>query len=63
MTLSISHPTPGTRLGAGQCPGIDRRGHGLTMSVIHDAGCCQEWEAGQAAAPARAQAFRHAAAR
>ena len=63
MTLSISRPEPGARLGADQCPGVDQRGHGLTMAVIHDAGCCQEWETGQAATPARAESFRQAAAR
>ena len=63
MTLSISHPEPGARLGADQCPGTDQRGHGLTMTVIHDAGCCQEWETGQASTPARAESFRQAAAR
>jgi hypothetical protein len=63
MTLSISHHQPGVRLGADECPGIDECGHGLTMTVIHDAGCCQEWEAGRASAPARAESFRQAAAR
>ena len=61
MTLSISHPEPGARLGADQCPGVDQQGHGLTMTVIHDAGCCREWETGQAATPARAESFRQAA--
>ena len=55
MTLSVSHPEPGARLGADQCPGIGERGHGLTMAVIHDAGCCHEWETGQAATPDRAE--------
>ena len=41
MTYSISHPGPGARLGADQCPGTGERGHGLTMTVIHDAECCQ----------------------
>ena len=63
VTLSISHPEPGARLGADQCPGVDERGHGLTMAVIHDTGCCQEWETGHASTPARAESFRHAAAR
>jgi hypothetical protein len=63
MTLSISHHQPGVRLGVDQCPGIGERGHGLTMAVIHGAGCCQEWETGRAAAPARAESFRQAAAR
>jgi hypothetical protein len=63
MTLSVSHPEPGARLGADECPGVDERGHGLTMAVIHDAGCCREWETGQAATLARAESFRHAAVR
>ena len=63
MTLSISHPEPGARLGADQCPGTGRRGHGLTMAVIHDTGCCREWETGQASTPDRAQSFQQAAAR
>jgi hypothetical protein len=63
MTLGISHPGPGVRLGVDECPGIGERGHGLTMAVIHDAGCCQQWETGQTAAPARAESFRQAAAR
>jgi hypothetical protein len=63
MTLSISRHEPGVRLGADHCPGIGERGHGLTMAVIHDPGCCQEWETGQAATPARAGSFRQAAAR
>ena len=63
MTFGISHHQPGVRLGADECPGIDERGHGLTMAVIHDAGCCQEWGTGQASAPARAESFRQAAAR
>jgi hypothetical protein len=63
MTLGISHHSPGVRLGVDECPGVDERGHGLTMSIIHDAGCCQEWETGQASTPARAAAFRETAAR
>jgi hypothetical protein len=63
MTLSVAHPESGARLGADQCPGTGQRGHGLTMAVIHDTGCCREWETGQAATPARAESFRHAAAR
>ena len=63
MTFSISRPEPGARLGADQCPGTGQRGHGLTMAVIHDPGCCQEWETGQASTPARAESFRQAAAR
>jgi hypothetical protein len=63
VTFTISHPEPGARLGAGQCPGIDQRGHGLAMAVIHDTGCCTEWETGRAATPARAEAFAETAAR
>jgi hypothetical protein len=63
MTLSVSHPESGARLGADACPGVDERGHGLTMAVIHDTGCCREWETGQAATAARAESFRQAAAR
>jgi hypothetical protein len=63
MTVSISRHEPGVRLGADACPGIGERGHGLTMAVIHGARCCQEWETGQAAASARAESFRQAAAR
>jgi hypothetical protein len=51
------------RLGADACPGIDERGHGLAMETIHAAGCCAEWARGQASSPARAEAFREAAAR
>jgi hypothetical protein len=63
VTFSISRPGPGDRLGVDLCPGVDERGHGLTMSVIHDTGCCAEWDSGQAATPARAEAFREAAER
>jgi hypothetical protein len=63
VTFSITHHQPGVRLGADQCPGIDQRGHGLAMAVIHDAGCCTEWETGRAATPARAEAFAETAAR
>jgi hypothetical protein len=63
VTFTISHPGPGVRLGADQCPGIGERGHGLTMAIIHDAGCCQEWETGHASSPVRAGSFRQVAAR
>jgi len=63
VTFSISHPEPGARLGVDLCPGVDERGRGLSMAVIHDAGCCAEWTGEQAAAPPRAEAFREAAAR
>ena len=63
MTLSLTRHQPGLRAGVDACPGISERGHGLTMTIIHDPGCCHEWETGQAATPARAQAFGQAAAR
>jgi hypothetical protein len=63
VTVSMTHPGPGARLGADQCPGVDTRGRGLAIAVIHDAGCCTEWKTGQASAPARAESFRQAAAR
>jgi hypothetical protein len=44
MTFYISHHEPGVRLGVDRCPGVDERGHGLTMSIIHDNSCCAEWE-------------------
>jgi hypothetical protein len=62
MTLYVSHHEPGVRLGVDRCPGVDERGHGLTMSIIHDNSCCAEWESGQASTPARAKEFREAAA-
>jgi hypothetical protein len=51
------------RLGADACPGIGERGHGLTMSILHDSTCCAEWAAGQTSWPARAKEFQQAAAR
>lgn len=63
MTVSVSHHQPGVRLGVDTCPGVDERGHGLTMSIIHDSGCCREWETGQASTPARTRALGRAAAR
>ena len=63
MTFYISHHEPGARLGADTCPGIGERGHGLTMSTIHDNSCCAEWESGQASTPTRAREFREAALR
>ena len=51
------------RLGADACPGIGERGHGLTMSILHDGTCCTEWAAGQTSWPARAREFEKAAAR
>ena len=62
MTLYVSHHEPGVRLGVDRCPGVDERGHGLTMSTIHYNSCCAEWESGQASTPARAKEFREAAA-
>jgi len=63
MTFYLSHHEPGIRLGVDRCPGVDERGHGLTMSTIHDNSCCAEWESGQASTPARAKEFREAATR
>ncbi len=51
------------RLGVDACPGIDERGHGLTMRTLHDDGCCAEWASGRASTPRRAGAFRTVAAR
>ena len=51
------------RLGVDACPGIDERGHGLTMRTLHNDGCCAEWASGQASTSARAEAFRVVAAR
>ena len=51
------------RLGVDACPGIDERGHGLTMRTLHDDGCCAEWASGHASTPGRAEAFREVAAR
>jgi hypothetical protein len=51
------------RLGVDACPGIDERGHGLTMRTLHDDGCCAEWASGHASTPARAEVFREIAAR
>ena len=61
----LQHLPPRTRRTArrGPMPGNRERGHGLTMTVIHDAECCQEWETGQASTPARTESFRQAAAR
>ena len=28
-----------------ECPGVDSRGHGLTMSDIHMGKCCELWKA------------------
>jgi hypothetical protein len=50
------------RLGADACPGIDERGRGLTMSILHDSTCCTEWAAGQTPWRARAREFQKAAA-
>jgi hypothetical protein len=63
MTFYISHHEPGVRLGVDRCPGIGERGHGLTMSIIHDYSCCAEWESGQASTPTKAREFREAAIR
>jgi hypothetical protein len=51
------------RLGVDACPGIDERGHGLSMRILHDSTCCAEWETGQTSRPERAREFQEAAAR
>lgn len=56
-------PRQGRRLGIDRCPGIDERGHGLTMRILHDSTCCAEWQAGETPYPARAAEFRKAAER
>ena len=61
--IGVSHHEPGVRLGVDACPGVDERGHGLTMTVVHDSACCREWESGQASTPARAASFRDVASR
>lgn len=63
MTVYISHHQDGQRAGVDYCPGVDERGHGMRLSLIHDSQCCQEWESGQASTPARAEAFTGAASR
>jgi hypothetical protein len=63
MTLSVSHHEPGLRPGADACPGIDERGHGLTMTLIHDGTCCAEWESGSTPSPGRAAKWFATAAR
>jgi hypothetical protein len=63
MTFYISRHEPGARLGVDRCPGVDERGHGLTMSIIHDGTCCQEWASGVTPWPDRAEAFREVAER
>ena len=37
-----------------ECPGVDSRGHGLTMSDIHMGKCCELWEAQRSEAQAEA---------
>ncbi len=61
--IGVSHHEPRVRLGVDACPGVDERGHGLTMRTLHDSGCCREWESGQASTPARAASFREVASR
>ena len=54
--IHATHHETGVRLGVDACPGVDERGHGLTMTTLHDSACCHEWESGQASTPARAGA-------
>jgi hypothetical protein len=63
MPAYISRHEPGVRRGADACPGIDERGHGLTMSLIHDDACCAEWASGSTPSPARAAEWSKVAAR
>lgn len=63
MTARISRHDPGVRRGADACPGIDERGHGLTMSLIHDNSCCAEWESGVTPHPGRAAEWSRVAQR
>jgi hypothetical protein len=58
MTAYISHHDPKVRVGIDACPGIDERGHGLTMALIHDDSCCAEWEAGSTPWPTREREWR-----
>ena len=39
------------------CPGVDSRGHGLTMSDIHMGRCCELWEAARAEAEPSAAVY------
>ena len=63
MTFYVSHHETGVRRGADACPGIDERGHGLTMSLIHDDTCCEEWESGSTPSETRAREWAKVAAR
>jgi hypothetical protein len=47
--IHVARHEPGVRLGVDACPGVDTRGHGLTMAILHSGTCCQSWEADQAA--------------
>ncbi len=61
--IHATHHETGLRLAVDACPGVDERGHGLTMTTLHDNACCHEWESGQASTPARAESFREVASR
>jgi hypothetical protein len=61
--MGVSHHEPGVRLGVDACPGVDERGHGLSMGIVHDSGCCHEWASGEASTPRRAASFCEVAAR
>jgi hypothetical protein len=61
--IGVSHHEPGVRLGVDACPGVDERGHGLTMAIVHDSACCHEWESGEASTPGRGASFREVATR
>ncbi len=61
--IHATHHETGVRLGVDACPGAGERGHGLTMTTLHDGACCHEWESGQASTEARAGSFREVASR
>jgi hypothetical protein len=63
MSAYISRHEAGVRAGADACPGIDERGQGLTMSLIHDGTCCEQWQSGSTPPPRRAAEWSKVAAR
>jgi hypothetical protein len=52
--ITVEHPGPGARPGVSACPGVDARGHGLTMTILHSGTCCEAWEACQSEREAEA---------
>jgi hypothetical protein len=61
--MGLTHHEPGVRLGVDACPGVDERGHGMAMAIVHDNTCCHEWESCEASTSARAPSFREVASR